>query len=113
MSRDPFTPQPVIRDASGCWIHPDFFFPEEWGRDADPDGYDGWLAARGLASFRVPMEPSAPDAVITEWERTGCFARWEPVPPTGEGWFIASVHDTDFGPLCIWLRPVAIEDTEL
>lgn len=111
MTRCLFTPQPVRRDAYGCWIHPDFFFPEEWGRHTLPDGYHHWLSARGLVSVRTFMEPSAPDAVISEWEKSGCFASWEPQPPPGDGWFIASLHDTDDGPVCIWLRNLTDKDT--
>ncbi|MCV5421355.1 hypothetical protein OFN47_32105, partial [Escherichia coli] len=24
--------------------------------------------------------------------------------PEGEGWFVGSIHDTEDGPVCIWLR---------
>ncbi len=29
---------------------------------------------------------------------------WEPERPEGEGWFVGSIHDTEDGPVCIWLR---------
>ncbi|EJN3771908.1 hypothetical protein NVA45_004960, partial [Escherichia coli] len=32
------------------------------------------------------------------------IAAWEPERPEGEGWFIGSIHDTEDGPVCIWLR---------
>lgn len=32
------------------------------------------------------------------------IAAWEPERPEGEGWFVGSIHDTEDGPVCIWLR---------
>jgi hypothetical protein len=31
---------------------------------------------------------------------------WQPSAPAGDGWFIGSIHDTEDGPVCIWLREV-------
>ncbi|ENZ4931634.1 hypothetical protein ACNBFU_005418, partial [Escherichia coli] len=32
------------------------------------------------------------------------IAAWEPERPEGEGWFVGSIHDTEDGPVCVWLR---------
>ncbi|MBI0992564.1 hypothetical protein HCI46_10105, partial [Escherichia coli] len=32
------------------------------------------------------------------------IAAWEPERPEGEGWFIGSIHDTEDGPVCVWMR---------
>ncbi|EHU9778498.1 hypothetical protein KZ562_005197, partial [Escherichia coli] len=32
------------------------------------------------------------------------ISAWEPERPEGDGWFIGSIHDTEDGPVCIWLR---------
>lgn len=32
------------------------------------------------------------------------IAAREPERPEGEGWFVGSIHDTEDGPVCIWLR---------
>ncbi|EFC0197646.1 hypothetical protein, partial [Escherichia coli] len=32
------------------------------------------------------------------------ISAWEPERPEGEGWFIGSIHDTEDGPVCVWLR---------
>lgn len=29
---------------------------------------------------------------------------WKPSKPDGDGWFIVSIHDTEDGPACIWIR---------
>jgi hypothetical protein len=41
------------------------------------------------------------------------ISEWIPTPPAGEGWFIGSIHDTEDGPVCYWLRPVEGEPTAL
>ncbi|WRH15744.1 hypothetical protein GC087_24405 (plasmid) [Pantoea sp. JZ2] len=35
-----------------------------------------------------------------------------PVKPPGEGWFTGSIHDTDDGPVCVWLRPLTAKADE-
>ncbi|HFY0714224.1 TPA: hypothetical protein ACIGWI_005050, partial [Escherichia coli] len=30
-----------------------------------------------------------------------------PEAPEGEGWFVGSIHDTEDGAVCIWLRQEA------
>lgn len=97
--------QPVVRDRLGAWTHPDFFFPEEWQGHRAPPEFAAWLDANRLTSALGWMENETTPDVITEWERTGCFARWIPAVPPGEGWFPVSIHDGEDGPLCVWLRP--------
>lgn len=29
---------------------------------------------------------------------------WEPERPEGDAWFIGSIHDTEDGPVCVWMR---------
>lgn len=37
------------------------------------------------------------------------ISAWEPERPEGDGWFIGSIHDTEDGPVCVWLRNKAEE----
>jgi len=32
--------------------------------------------------------------------------------PPGEGWFTGSIHDTEDGPVCVWLRPLTAKADE-
>ncbi len=32
------------------------------------------------------------------------ISAWEPERPEGDGWFIGSIHDTEDGPVCVWMR---------
>lgn len=34
------------------------------------------------------------------------ISAWEPETPDGEGWFVGSIHDSEDGAVCIWLRAV-------
>lgn len=50
------------------------------------------------------MENDAPPQVITAWENGASdISDWQPSAPAGEGWFIGSIHDTEDGPVCVWL----------
>jgi len=35
------------------------------------------------------------------------LSTWNPEAPAGDGWFVGSIHDTDSGAVCIWLRAKA------
>ena len=32
------------------------------------------------------------------------ISSWQPSGIKGDGWFVGSIHDTDDGAVCIWLR---------
>ncbi|EHS1468042.1 hypothetical protein KVU04_000898, partial [Salmonella enterica subsp. enterica serovar Typhimurium] len=34
------------------------------------------------------------------------ISAWQPEAPEGERWFVGSIHDTEDGEVCIWLRNV-------
>ncbi|MDA5499862.1 hypothetical protein, partial [Yersinia aleksiciae] len=38
---------------------------------------------------------------------------WQPKPPAGDGWFMGSIHDTEDGPVCYWLRPIECDPKAL
>jgi len=52
------------------------------------------------------MENDAPPQVIADWEKGKNISDWLPSALEGEGWFIGSIHDTEDGPVCVWLREV-------
>lgn len=89
----PMEPQ---RNSEGYWYHPDM--PEiETSEQFDAlqyavhclDGDDGIGAEDALARY------SEGDTDILAWQ---------PSAPDGDGWFIASIHDTEDGPVCLWIR---------
>lgn len=93
------SPMAVERDDDGCWTHPEYaqfcgdreFVPES--------EFDAWMKAHGL-SWRVVFRNDSIDNGHDE----GDFSCWEPERPVGDGWFVGSIHDTENGAVCIWLR---------
>lgn len=79
----PMEPQ---RDSYGYWCHPDM--PEI----ETSEQFDNWISSQGLQYALHCLEGD-----------TDILA-WQPSMPEGEGWFIASIHDTEDGPVCLWIR---------
>ncbi|GCF98757.1 hypothetical protein BvCmsF30A_04310 [Escherichia coli] len=62
--------------------------------------FNTWMKANNLqwtirAMDEDDFNPDADGPDITAWE---------PERPEGEGWFIGSIHDTEDGPVCVWMR---------
>ncbi|MDA5499929.1 hypothetical protein PGT17_20060, partial [Yersinia aleksiciae] len=41
------------------------------------------------------------------------LSMWQPTPPAGDGWFMASIHNTEDGPVCYWRRPIECDPKAL
>lgn len=101
----PPLPMPVTRDDLGHWTHP--AWPQHGDEDAIPKS---WFAQQGLEVFCVDFETDASEELNNAYFEQGnpdCCA-WQPSTPPGDGWFIFSIHDTEDGPVCIWVRPTQI-----
>lgn len=97
------TPLPVERDQLGHWTHP--AWPQDGEENALPKA---WFAEHGLDLFIVEFENDAPEELADAYFEQGnpdCSA-WQPSTPPGEGWFVFSIHDTEDGPVCVWVRSV-------
>ncbi len=94
------TPLPVERNQYGYWTHPVY---EEFcdGREyISNEDFNVWMKDKGL-EWKVDYwdeEDIAPE--VDGYD----LSAWEPKAPAGEGWFVGSIHDTDDGAVCIWLR---------
>ncbi len=104
-----FTPEEPTRNRDGFYAHPDF--PENL-TDAR---FDSWSNAIGLQYSIDLLQNDYRDESKDVRERyengeTDILA-WHPEAPEGENWFIGSIHDSEDGPVCIWLRwePVAAD----
>ena len=101
----PITAVPVERDDEyGFWTHP--AFDELCGdREGVPAAeFHEWLAINGLEYSMDELCFCGYELAQAEYEINGSFTQWQPEPPTGEGWFIGSIHDSEDGPVCIWFR---------
>jgi hypothetical protein len=105
--KKPITAMEPQRDQCGCWTHPDFFVPADEREYPLPGEFEAWLEENHLAG-RLKWMSS--DVTIEQQEAydAGSFdvSEWTPIPPGGSGWFIGSIHDTEDGPVCYWLRHV-------
>lgn len=97
------TALPVERDQYGYWSHPDYLAFCD-GREYIPtDEFDQWMEAKGL-EWKVNYR----DEEETDYDADGYdLSTWNPEAPAGDGWFVGSIHDTDDGAVCIWLRAKA------
>ena len=96
---------PVERDGMGFWTHP------AWPRDGDEDSIPkAWFADQGLEVLCIEMESDGPEGFFETWADEGLCdcTPWTPSNPLGEGWFIFSIHDTEDGPICVWVRNVTL-----
>jgi hypothetical protein len=93
----------VVRDRWGTWTHPDFFKAANGNEFPLKGEFEAWLVEHNLISAHTWMASDAPDWQMDTFWASGNCASWEPGRPAGEGWFIGSIHDTEDGPVCIWL----------
>jgi hypothetical protein len=95
-------PIEVQRDSYGYWTHPDYLAFCD-GREYIPnEEFKGWMESQGLewsVEYR-DEEMSDPDVDGAD------LSNWNPESPAGDGWFVGSIHDSDDGAVCIWLRAV-------
>ena len=94
------TALPVERNQYGYWTHPLY---DEFcdGREfISSDEFNTWLDKNGLAWKVVYRDEDDVDPNIDGYD----ISQWQPEPPAGEGWFVGSIHDTEDGAVCIWLR---------
>lgn len=93
-------PEEVVRDETGSWTH------SKWPGDGEEDAIPkSWFAEHGLDLAIVELEYEEQEVADKYFEGGGPdFSYWQPSRPAGDGWFIFSIHDTDDGPVCVWVR---------
>lgn len=93
------TPRKILRDENGWLSHPDYPICDE-GTNAD-----AFLSAFGIETWFRSMESDAPDFSERYHEEglSNC-TEWTPTPPTGEGWLLLAIYDTEDGPCAMFGR---------
>lgn len=95
------------RDECGFWTHPYFFVPANGGEFAAPGELEACLDDNRVTGRLKWLEDEVTEEQMEALEAGEFdFSLWNPTPPEGEGWFIGSIHDTEDGPVCYWMRPV-------
>jgi hypothetical protein len=98
-------PMPVERCKDGFWSHPGFpDFDENYSASRE------WMDAQGLThsqTFLESEDESHPAYHAYYEEECAGVVSWNPEPPAGDGWFTLSIHDTEDGPVWVWVRRIA------
>ncbi|ELO3151260.1 hypothetical protein QWS52_001341 [Escherichia coli] len=91
---------PVVRDEFGCWTHPEY---EKFcdGREyISTEEFNAWMEENNLQYVLCFRDEGCADLDPCDAD----ISAWEPERPEGDDWFIGSIHDTEDGPVCVWLR---------
>ncbi|AVV37319.1 hypothetical protein [Pantoea vagans] len=98
-------PLEVQRDQYGYWSHPDYLAFCDGREFISTEEFDQWMSDHGL-KWKVNYR----DEDMLDPTVDGCdISAWQPESPEGGGWFVGSIHDTEDGAVCIWLRSTAPE----
>ncbi|WP_261371699.1 hypothetical protein [Yersinia aleksiciae] len=109
------TAAPVERDSHGFWTHPDFFEPANGNEFGVEGEFDAWKASNRVVGKLEWMEcEENAEELQAAYDTGDCNLNiWQPKPPAGDGWFMGSIHDTEDGPVCYWLRPIECDPKAL
>jgi len=98
--KKPISALPVERNQHGYWSHPDYLAFCD-GREFIPNAeWEQWMSERGL---HWHVEYRDEEELVPNVDGYD-LSTWQPKAPVGEGWFVGSIHDTEDGAVCIWLR---------
>lgn len=93
----------VERDQFGFWTHPNY---PDLADNCSSNEAQETLRRLGLELQTVFMESDAPR--LYDFARSDQrYSEWIPTRPEGSGWFVLSIHDTENGPVCQYVRPLA------
>ncbi|MFS3509290.1 hypothetical protein [Citrobacter braakii] len=91
---------PVERNQYGYWTHPEYDkFCDGRERISNTE-FKAWMDKQGLQWTIDYRDEDEVDPAVDGYD----ISQWEPEKPAGEGWFVGSIHDTEDGAVCIWLR---------
>jgi len=91
-------PPPVVRDENGYWSNPALPVTDESVR------MKPLAQALGLELTWVDAENQANDATMEAMSHAGTISAWTPTSPEGNGWVPLSIHDTEDGPVAMYVR---------
>jgi len=97
---------PAMRNEYGYWDHPAFPW-DTWPDDTNLAPYFKDLGFRCKGTLmQDELDVEVVDKFFDDGETDCTF--WEPKKPDGQGWFLASIHDTEEGPCALWVSPILV-----
>lgn len=104
-----YHPSLIHRDSEGVFWHPDL--PAHEDPDDEEKDIGPLIREQGFEHVSVMGEEAdgfSDDVMGDGGEAYWAAMRaWQPTPPSGEGWLLASIMDTEDGPAALWVRKVA------
>lgn len=91
---------PVERNQHGYWSHPDYLMFCDGREFISTTEFDQWASEHGLHWCVEYRDEEELEPNVDGYD----LSTWQPKAPDGEGWFVGSIHDTEDGAVCIWLR---------
>lgn len=106
-----FSSKEAVRGPDGYCRH------DDWPDEESDVLMNRWLELIGYEISAVWLENDDAGEAVAAWERYGNgdtdILAWQPKPPAeAAGWFIASIHDHEDGPLCVWVRDKVAANAE-
>ena len=101
-------PREIVRDEDGWLTHPDFPI-------CDEDVHAGkLLEAIRIESAFVSMEDDVSAEAYEEYHESESpyCSSWTPTPPTGNGWVLIEIYDTEDGPYALFGRDAYAAEQE-
>lgn len=94
------TPREIVRDQDGMMSHPAV-------PNLDEDvNYETFFAAFGIESAFVHMENDVDCDTYDKYfaSNSANCSFWTPSAPTGDGWLLLEIYDTEDGPVALFVR---------
>ena len=98
-------PEPIVRNTDGSYYHPAYVAFCDGRESISFNELDDWLDGLGLECAFIEFDQEPDTEAAREYATNASFTTWQPEQPAGDGWFIASIHESEDGPQCIWVRP--------
>ncbi|WP_307570634.1 hypothetical protein [Pantoea anthophila] len=93
-------PLHVDRDKYGYWSHPEYLAFCDGREYIASAEFNQWMEAKGLEWKVDYRDEEEIDPNVDGYD----LSTWTTEAPAGDGWFVGSIHDTEDGAVCIWLR---------
>ncbi|RQS85138.1 hypothetical protein [Burkholderia seminalis] len=100
LRRAVLTPRAIVRDEDGMLSHPAVPYLDE---DVN---YETFFAAFGIESAFVHMENDVDCDTYDKYfaSNSANCSFWTPSAPTGDGWLLLEIYDTEDGPVALFVR---------
>jgi hypothetical protein len=103
-------PVTATRDEDGYFRHPalDHFWNVEMdgAERGSPEQWEAWEERNGVETRFAHLESEDMDhpAYVEYFDNGGNASLWGPAAPSGEGWFLINIGDSEDGPFAVFAR---------